>query len=360
MTNKKRVLVVDDSAFMRSIITRLIEKDDRLEVLDVAKDGVEAVEKACRLKPDVITMDIEMPNKNGLEALAEIMEKCPTRVMMVSSLTKEGAQETMRALELGAVDFFPKSMDDNEKSIFAKGEILQEKIFNVANISNISKVLTPESRVSESDVQVQAQHQPNPQSGSLLRFKQAEIAFIGISTGGPKALHSIMPNFSETLRVPLVIAQHMPPNFTAAMANRLNQLCKLTVLEAQDGMKLEPNHIYIAPGGSQCEIERHLQTKTFKIHHDEGSALYKPSVEVLAKSIHQACHGNVLAVMMTGMGNDGIIGFEALKKSGAYIIAQDEATCVVYGMPKAVVQKGLANEILPLSQIPHTLDRLLN
>lgn len=352
--SKKRVLVVDDSAFMRSVITRQVEKDERLELCDTAKDGVEAVEKACRLKPDVITMDIEMPNKNGLEALEEIMQKCPTRVVMVSSLTKQGAQETMKALELGAVDFFPKSMDDSSKSIFAQGDLLREKIYNAASISK------PPEVTAAADEQPVAPNKPQP--NSQLRFKNAKVVVIGVSTGGPKALHTIMPYFPDILRVPVVIVQHMPPNFTAAMASRLNQLTQLTVMEAEDGMALQENHVYIVPGGSQCVVKSQSgrPVPVFKVGPDESNSIYKPSIEVTTESLHNVYGGDVLALMMTGMGSDGVKGFARLKEAGAYVIAQNEETCVVYGMPKAVVDKGLANEVIPLMKIPETLERLLS
>lgn len=351
--SKKKILVVDDSAFMRSVITRQVEKDDRLELVGTAANGREAVEKALELRPDVITLDIEMPEMNGLEALGEIMKKCPTKVIMVSSLTKEGAEETMKALELGAVDFFPKAMDDAQKSIFNHGEMLREKIYGAATIRNVSGLAKRESTPAPAVPKA-------PQPDSQLRFKNAEIALIGISTGGPKALHTIAPDLPSTLRVPLLIVQHMPPNFTAAMAKRLNQLSRLTVLEAADGMKLEADHAYIVPGGSQCEVENRNGEKVFKVQPDTQDTIYKPSVEVTAESLHRVYGGRVLAVMMTGMGRDGIEGFTKLKEAGAYVVAQDEATSVVYGMPKAVVDKGLANEVLPLAEIPRTLERLLN
>ena len=368
---KKKVLVVDDSAFIRSFITRQIDADDRLELLDVAKDGVEAVEKVCKLKPDVMTLDVEMPRQSGLQALAQIMEKCPTRIVMVSSLTKEGALETMKALEMGAIDFFPKSMDDADTSIFTKGDILAEKIFNAANVPNIAKMSSNSSAPSVRQNQPRHKSAPapektpppqktRPQPGSQLRFKKAEVVIIGISTGGPKALHSIISDFPNVLRAPVLIIQHMPPNFTGAMANRMNQLSQLNVVEAEDGMELKSNYIYIAPGGTQCEVVSKAGRKVFKIAQENTVSLYKPSVEIAANSLHNAYGGNVVGVMMTGMGHDGIDAFKQLKASGAYVIAQNQETCIVYGMPKAVVDAGIANEVLPLAEIPSTLERLLS
>ena len=352
--SKKRVIVVDDSAFMRSTISRLIEKDARMEVIDTARDGVEAIEKVCSLKPDIVTMDIEMPNKNGLEALAEIMERCPTRVVMVSSLTEAGAQETLRALELGAVDFFPKSMQDSDKSIFAKSDILRDKIYNASLIESLDTLKNPEpAHEAQSEVKV------TPQSGSQLRFRRGQIIVIGISTGGPKALHAIMPLLPATLRAPVLIVQHMPPNFTGAMARRLDSISPLSVSEAEDGVTLEPGHVYIAPGGMQTTVVKKDIALKFVVKADNENSIYKPSVELATESIHNAVGGNVLAVMMTGMGSDGLKGFTKLKAAGAYVIAQDQETCVVYGMPKAVVEKGLANEVLPLAAIPQTIERLL-
>ena len=344
---KMRVLVVDDSAFMRGTLVRFFEGDNRFEVIGTATNGVEAVQKAVELKPDVITLDIEMPEKNGIDALAEIMANAPTRVVMVSSLTEAGATATMKALELGAIDFLPKAMADSTRNIFSQSKLLCDKVY-AAGRAQINYVRPRVALVKEA-----------PQAGSQLRFKNAEAVLIGVSTGGPKALHQIIVDFPKTSRAPIVIIQHMPPNFTKAMAERLNELCALTVTEAQDGQKLESNHIYIAPGGLQSRVQKTPTGLVFRITPDAGESLYKPSVEVMGDSLFEAVGGHIIALMMTGMGNDGVKAFEKLKQAGAYVIAQDEATSTVYGMPRAVVEKGLANEVLPLEKLAPTIERLL-
>lgn len=342
-----RVLVVDDSAFMRSTLVRFFEADPRFEVVGTATNGIEAVQKAAELKPDVMTLDIEMPQKNGIDALAEIMANTPTRVVMVSSLTEAGAEATMKALSLGAIDFLPKAMDDGSWNIFSQSKVLCDKVY-AAGQARMGYMRPRVELVKEA-----------PQAGSQLRFKKAEAVLVGVSTGGPKALQQIITDFPQTIRVPIVIVQHMPPNFTKAMADRLNEICTLTVAEAQDGQPLEENHIYIAPGGMQCRVKKGAAGLFFKVSEDAGESLYKPSVEVMGDSLFEALGGRVIALMMTGMGNDGVKAFEKLKEAGAYVIAQDEATSTVYGMPRAVVEKGLANEILPLEKLVPTIERLL-
>ncbi len=353
---KKKVLVVDDSSFMRNVIVRFLESDGRFEIVGSAQDGAEAVEKCCQLQPDVVTLDVEMPKMNGLEALKRIMSKCPTRVVMVSSLTEAGAKETMLALEFGAIDFIPKAMEDKGRSVFSNTKMLRDKIY-AASLATVANINTVEATIPAAMQAPLAKAVSQP--ASLLRFKKAEIVLIGVSTGGPKALHEIMPEFMNDLRVPIVIVQHMPPNFTGAMASRLNEISSLTVSEGQDGDILHPGHVYISPGGMQCRVIRRGDDLVFSSKKDKNESLYKPSVDVMSESIYSAVGGNVIAVMMTGMGSDGSQGFDKLKKAGAYVIAQSEETCVVYGMPKVVVDKGLHNEVLPLGQIPSTVERLL-
>lgn len=360
MDNSKvlRIIVVDDSAFMRSTLVRFFEADERFEVVGTASNGVEAVEKVAELKPDVMTLDIEMPQKNGIEALREIMANTPTRVVMVSSLTEAGAEATLTALELGAVDFLPKAMEDQTRNIFSQSRVLCDKVYAAGTARMSTSPKGAPVVVAGQDTTAKVPHE-RPQPGSQLRFKRAEAVLISVSTGGPKALQQIIVDFPTTARVPIIIVQHMPPNFTKAMAERLNEMCNLTVVEASDGQKLEANHIYVAPGGLQCRVKKSGMDLVFKVSPDAGESLYKPSVEVMGDSLLETMGGNVIAMMMTGMGNDGVKAFEKLKQAGAYIVAQDEATSVVYGMPRAVVEKGIANEVLPLDKLAPTIERLL-
>ncbi len=340
-----RVLVVDDSTFMRGALVRIIEKDPRFKVIDTAVNGQEAVAKAQQLKPDVITMDVEMPVMNGIEALTEIMNTTKTPVIMVSTLTESGAQTTLKALEIGAVDFIPKALNDKEKNIFRGAEWVHEKILAAAGITN-----------GRSNVAVQAAPvkitMPPPSSISRV---SAKVVVIGSSTGGPKALHQVISQLPASLPAPILIAQHMPPQFTIALAKRLDETCQAKVVEAQHGDIPQPGTIYIAPGGMHMRIE----PTGLRISEDKGESPYKPSVDVLTESVHKLFGKQVLGVMLTGMGADGTKEFKLMKDLGAYVIAQDQATSVVYGMPRAVVEAGAASEVLPIDKIGQRIRSLL-
>lgn len=318
-----RVLVVDDSAFMRGALTRNIELDKRFKVIGTAADGREGVEKALRLKPDVVTLDVEMPVMNGIEALREIVARSSIPVIMVSSVTEHGAKTTMEALEIGAVDFIPK----------ARGaELIHEKLFAAvsANLARKQPVMLPTSR-AEAPV-----------------FRGTpKILVIGSSTGGPQALQEVIGQLPANLPIPIVIAQHMPPQFTLALAKRLDSSCPPRVVEATNGEPLVNGTVYIGPGGMHLRVT----ATNVKVEPDKGESLYRPSVDVLAQSILAAFGKNVLGVMLTGMGNDGMREFVKLHRAGAYNLVQDQASCVVYGMPRAVVDAGGADEVLPLEKI---------
>jgi two-component system, chemotaxis family, protein-glutamate methylesterase/glutaminase len=325
-----RVLVVDDSAFMRGILTRKIDADARFKVIATANNGREAISKTVELKPDVITLDVDMPVMNGLEALKQIMKEASTPVIMVSAQTEAGAAITLQALEMGAIDFIPKSRGT---------ELLHEKLLAAA-MSRDGRIRKQKPRP------VVARPAPAGRSAAGARIN-AKIVVVGSSTGGPQALQAVISQLPDKLPVPIVIAQHMPPHFTKALAKRLNDTCKPNVVEAADGDQLTKGTIYIAPGGMQFRV-----TGTeIKISPDKGESLYKPSVDVLAESARAAYGKNVLGVMLTGMGGDGAAEFTKLKKAGAYNISQDQASCVVYGMPRTLVEFGGADEVLPLEQI---------
>jgi two-component system chemotaxis response regulator CheB len=345
MTNPIRVLVVDDSTFMRGALVRMIEKDPRFKVIDIAVNGEEGVKKAAELKPDVITMDIEMPVMNGIEALEAIMRTNKTPVVMVSTLTEAGAAITLKALELGAVDFIPKSLNDKDKNIFKGAEEIHAKLAVAAGVTNgraeklaalpkPAAVAVPPSTVSRVN---------------------ARVLLIGSSTGGPKALQVLLSQFPNNLPVPVVIAQHMPADFTLALAKRLDESTPPAVVEAKPGETLLPGKVYIAPGGKHLR----LTPTGVQIDDDKGESPYKPSVDVLAESARALFNKQVLGIMLTGMGADGAKEFKKLKDLGAYIIAQDQATSVVYGMPKAVAELGGASEVLPLEKIGARVRSLL-
>lgn len=333
MAQPIKVLVVDDSAFMRGVLVRKIESDPRFKVLDTAVNGREAVEKTLALKPDVVTLDVDMPIMNGIEALKEIVRLSPAAVLMVSARTDAGAAITLEALSLGAVDFIPKSRGTEQihEKLLAAAEARQNR-----------------SRGAASRPAAAARVMPSPQPRLAAGVRTTpKICIIGSSTGGPQALQAVLTLLPENLPVPVVVAQHMPPQFTKALALRLNELCKAKVVEAADGDVLTKGTVYISPGGMQTRV-----TSTgIKISPDQGESLYKPSVDVLAESARSAFGKNVLGVMLTGMGADGASEFVKLKKLGGHIIAQDQASCVVYGMPRSLVEAGGADEVLPLDQI---------
>ncbi len=344
MTNPIRVLVVDDSTFMRGALVRMIEKDPRFKVIDVAMNGEEGVRKAAELKPDVITMDVEMPVMNGLEALEIIVKTSKIPVVMVSTLTEAGAVTTLRALEIGAIDFIPKALNSADKNIFKGADEIHAKLAAAAGLPTIPVV--PAAARQAPRVLPSVDH---------IKRLNVKVVLIGSSTGGPKALQTLLSQLPAQLPVPVVIAQHMPPDFTLALAKRLDESTPPTVVEATQGEVLLPGKVYIAPGGRHLR----LQATGVVIGEDRGESPYKPSIDVLAESAAALFGKQVLAVMLTGMGADGAREFKRLKDLGAHIIAQDQATSVVYGMPKAVLELGGVNEVLPLDRIGPRVRALL-
>ena len=332
MANPIRVLVVDDSAFMRNALTRNIELDSRFKVIDTAVDGRDGVEKALRLKPDVVTLDVEMPVMNGIEALREIVARSSIPVIMVSSVTEAGAKTTLEALEIGAVDFIPKAKGAN---------LIHEKLLAAVNANLARQILT----LRPKRLAVPVPPPPRPEAATFRGTPK--IIVIGSSTGGPQALQEVIAQLPANLPVPIVVAQHMPPQFTLALAKRLDACCPPKVVEATHGEPLVNGTVYIGPGGMHLRVT----PTSLKVEADRGESLYKPSVDVLAESTLAAFGKNVLGVMLTGMGNDGMREFLKLHRAGAYNLVQDQASCVVYGMPRAVADAGGADEVLPLDKI---------
>ena len=335
------VLIVDDSAFMRNTLSSMISSDPGLRVIGTARDGIEAVEKVSSLNPDVVTLDIEMPRMDGVEALKHIMAENPVPVLMVSSLTTEGAKATLDALEIGAVDFIPKNLSDLSVNIVKIREILVEKIKGIGK-------KRPARRI------IKHSYKPlrMPKASQYTSQRRISIVTIGSSTGGPRALQNIITQFPEDFPVPILIAQHMPASFTGAFAERLNQLSKIKVKEAEDGEPLKKGTVFIAPGGGHMEVRRKRPAETcIAISEDVGEYIYRPSVDMLMLSIAQNFSAYVLGVILTGLGNDGEKGMGEIKNKGGKTIAESEETCVVYGMPKAVVNAGIADKIVPLDEI---------
>jgi two-component system chemotaxis response regulator CheB len=336
-----RVVVIDDSAFMRRAITRMLTSAPDVEVIGAARNGREGVEMVQRLRPDVVTLDIEMPEMDGLTALSRIMRDCPTQVIMLSSLTTEGSHAALRALSLGAADVLAKDTSQVSLSI---GKIQDELIARVRALGARSK----RSPVRPTNV-------PTAQV-PVFKPGRFDCICIGSSTGGPPVLETILAKLPSTLSTPIVVAQHMPAVFTRSMAQRLDELCQLPVKHAEDGMSLERHHIYIAPGGQNIHIHKVGVVRwELRVNNEPASAIYRPSVDALFTSAADAMQSRVLAIVLTGIGADGLAGGRILHDKGATLIAQSEETCVVYGMPKAVTQAALPVACLPPCDIAKSI-----
>lgn len=338
-----KVLIVDDSLLAQQVLIDILNNDPEMEVAGVAVDGEDALEKAVQLHPDVITLDIEMPKMNGLECLAKIMETSPLPVIMVSYLTVLGAEQTIKALELGAVDFVTKPSKDIETLVNVEKELIQ-KIKLAASI-NVSKlqVITEKRTVSS----------------SLKPPKNIELLTIGSSTGGPRALRYLFRSFPKDFPLGVVVTQHMPTGFTKVFASHLNEACEIEINEAKNGDLILPGKVLIAPSGKQIALQRTSGNELVVEITSEPSLIYKPSVNHFLKSVATVCRGNVLSVILTGMGSDGAISMQELRGLGARTIAEAEESCVVFGMPRAAIELGGVEYIETLSNIyPRIVDVL--
>ena len=342
-----KVLIVDDSAFVRRALSSIIEKDRSIQIVDTASNGEEAVAKAKQHDPDVITMDVEMPKMNGLQALERIMKEHPCPVMMISSLTSEGAEVTLRALELGALDFMPKL---NATSLTDMTQVEGELNLKLKALARRKPFMRLKFRGAATAAGA-AMAKPPSREG-LGPF--AAMA-IGVSTGGPPAVQKVLSSLPGNFPVPILIAQHMPAAFTGPFAARLDGLCALTVKEAEPIERLKSGHVYICPGGKHLRLESRGGTLTGVVTDDPKTALYKPSANVLMETAAIALGRQALCVMLTGMGNDGFEGTKVLKAKGGRVIAQNEASCVVYGMPKALVDANLADEVVDINDMAPTI-----
>ena len=344
-----KVLIVDDSAFMRNALTNMLSSDQEISIVGTARDGLEAIEKIVSLRPDVVTMDVEMPRMDGITALKHIMEKAPVPVIMVSSLTTDGAKVTLDALDLGAVDFIPKNLSELSVNIIKIREVLLDKIKQIAKRGPMRRPIRPIDRAAI-ESKVRELHMSVPQRATGER--KTSILAIGTSTGGPRALQEIVTVLPKDFPVPIVIAQHMPPNFTGPFAERLNQLSKIEVREATEGEQLKPGVALLAPGRGHMKImKKRTLESVVTISENRDEFIYRPSVDALMLSVAECYPGRALGVILTGMGNDGLKGLSALKRTGGRVFAQNEQTCVVYGMPKAVVDAGIADKVLSLEEM---------
>lgn len=354
MTMKKiRVLVVDDSAYMRKVISGMLESDEEMTVVDTARDGLDAVEKVKQLKPDVVTLDVEMPRLDGLSALERIMAECPTPIIMLSSLTQEGSETTIKALTMGAVDFVGKpsgtiSLDIEKVKADLKNKI---KIAAKAHIRNIQRPIV--QSISKPAILASPGGAPAVLKGTAPN----KIVVIGSSTGGPNALQQVIPKLPADLPAAVLVVQHMPPGFTKSLANRLNDTSALTVSEAQEGDILQNGRVYVAPGGYHMILR---SKGSIGLNQDPPVHSVRPAVDVTLESVVNFYNSKIVGVILTGMGYDGSKGIAQVKKTGGKSVVQDEATCVVYGMPRVVVEMGKADKVLPIQKIADEIVSMLN
>ena len=376
-----RVLIVDDSSFFRRRLTEILSADPELEVLDTANNGREAVDKALALKPDVITMDIEMPVLDGISAVREIMQVQRIPILMFSSLTHEGAKATLDALDAGAVDFLPKKFEDIARDKQEAAEVLRERVKAVAkrrplgratfNHSALARSSTLTQRPSDSLRQQPEVTRPLTARSLLDRPKLSErtalttsrtqavssgkeykLVAIGTSTGGPVALQRLLTVLPANFPLPISLVQHMPAAVTGAFAQRLNTLAKIEIKEAEDNDILRPGVAYLAPGGKQMLIEGNDSQTRLRIKEDDSPRItFKPSVDITFATAAKVFSDKVLAIVLTGMGADGREGARMLKQQGSTIWAQDEASCVVYGMPQAIAAAGLMDAEVTLADV---------
>ena len=352
MSRKIRVIVVDDSALVRSLLSEIINRQRDMECIGTANDPLIAREMIRELNPDVITLDVEMPRMDGIDFLGRLMRLRPMPVVMISTLTERGAEVTMKALELGAVDFVAKPRVGLANGLNELASQIVDKI-RVAAVAHVRRA--PSRDTTSAGGPQACGAVPAPHASALLgRLSTEKLICIGASTGGTEAIKEVlvqMPADSPAI----VITQHMPAGFTTSFAARLNGLCQITVKEAVNGERILPGHAYIAPGGTQFSVARSGANYVAVV--DDGPPVnrHKPSVEVLFKSAAAVVGRNAYGIMLTGMGNDGAAAMREMKDAGSYNYVQDEATCIVFGMPREAISHGAADEVLPLGQIAPAL-----
>jgi two-component system chemotaxis response regulator CheB len=332
-----RVLIVDDSAFVRRALERMLGAAPDIVVVGTAADGVEGIEQVKALRPDVVTLDIKMPRMSGLEALRHIMEQCPVPVLLLSSLTSEGADITLRGLELGAMDFVDKSNAQGQMNLGSLADELLAKIRALAGV--------PQSRLQArrgGDLGLAAEPAPHE--------RNIEAVAIGTSTGGPTALQAIIPRLPENLAAPILVVQHMPVGFTRSLAERLNARSLVAVHEAEDGEVISAGKVYIAPAGTHMKVRRRGTARIW-LDEEPRSALHRPSVDVLMGSVAHAYGARSMGIVLTGMGADGVEGLRAIRSAGGVTLAESPETCVIYGMPKSAVEAGVVNRSVPLTRM---------
>lgn len=369
------VLVVDDSGFFRKRLSEILASTGELEVVATASNGQEALRLVEAHRPDVITMDYEMPVMDGITAVRRIMEARPTPVLMFSSLTYEGARVTLDALDAGAVDFLPKNFEEIARSSSRLQEILRKRLLEVARSrlgqggvpgggaagsarrQEPAQPVAPErrsqpearkTRARDTEESIDRETRPSSRKTPARHY---DLVAIGTSTGGPIALQKVLAALPANFPAPIVLVQHMPASFTLAFADRLDKLCRIQVRQAQDGDALEPGVALLAPGGQQMLVDKSGGAARVRVIPDDGRLNYRPCVDVTFGSIARSFPGKTLAVILTGMGADGKEGCRLMKQSGSAVWSQDEKTSVIYGMPMAVAKAGLTDEVLALERI---------
>ncbi|MGM0873687.1 MAG: protein-glutamate methylesterase/protein-glutamine glutaminase [Bacillota bacterium] len=355
---KIRVLVVDDSAFMRKLIKDFLSEDEKIEVIGTARDGQDAVRKVELLNPDVVTMDIEMPIMNGLEALKVIMDQFSRPVIMLSSTTKESAENTIKSLQYGAFDFIPKPSGAISLDLYKVKEELKQKV-TLAKTANVRKmpkeVMEKNCPLKLECSKIDSNRDKRPMSIDKNSLNQ-KLVCIGTSTGGPRALQHVLPKLPADIDAPIFIVQHMPPGFTQSLANRLNSISTITVKEAVNGELVQKGIAYIAPGGSHLKVIKSRTALTIKIDNSDIRNGHRPSVDVMFESISKIQDYRKIAVIMTGMGSDGTEGLKKLKLTGVVkAISESEQTSVVYGMPKSALSTNLVDKVEHVEDIADSI-----
>lgn len=337
--DKIRVLIVDDSSFVRKALTRIFEAEQGIEIVGSASDGREAIEKVASLNPDVVTLDIMMPGMDGIETLRHIMEMKPTPVLMLSQHTHEGAELTLNALDLGAMDFVDKS-STGLMDIFGLGREIASKVRAIAGSKplNIRPSMVP----------------PEKYGGKGI----VDVVAIGTSTGGPSALQVILPKFPKEIGFGILVVQHMPPGFTGPLAERLDSICDIRVKEAEEGERIEPGVAFVAPSGLHMKIKKgHVsddssrRCRVIKLDAEPASEVHRPSVDVLFRSVAKNYGSRSIGVILTGMGSDGAKGMGEIKEEGGFTIAQNEATSAIFGMPRVAIANKVVEKVLPITSI---------
>ncbi|OGV55581.1 MAG: chemotaxis response regulator protein-glutamate methylesterase [Lentisphaerae bacterium GWF2_44_16] len=356
--DKLKVLIVDDSALYRKVLSDILAAFPEVELIGTASNGKMALERISKTLPDFITLDFEMPEMDGIQTLRELKNKYPSvKAVMVSAHTVEGAEVTMQALEEGAFEFIAKpntsNLGESKKELQAQLTTIVNTLFMKKSLSGVFRknISVPRPPPLTPPPVRPSAHSDIAAKMSRIMIGRCEIVGIGVSTGGPNALTHLVPRLPANFRVPVLIVQHMPPVFTAALADSLNKKSAVQVLEGVDGIQLKSGTVYIAPGGKQMKVEKSGNSTVLRITDDPPENNCRPSVDYMFRSIASCYKGNSLGVIMTGMGADGVKGLAEMKKTGTKVIAQDEATCTVYGMPMEAVKSGVVDLVVPLDQI---------